>query len=201
MRIERVNPPSFTSYISVDEAKSHLRVLNADDSENAYISALINAACDYVEGIGKFAIAEGYESDSEYLLTMEGWPKADGSGDVIVTIPIANVSSIRRITCTNAASEQLFLDSNQTDFNVLEARSPWAVKLINRPQLLRDNDPVRLEFQASFFNGIPNSIKQAVLIAIGQMYEFRQEEIVGTISRSASITIENLIRPYKLFMP
>jgi hypothetical protein len=49
---------------------------------------------------------------------------------------------------------------------------------------------------------VPSKVKQAILLVIGNLYETRQEEVIGTIiSKSVSTTVDILIRNHKLFMP
>ena len=60
---------------------------------------------------------------------------------------------------------------------------------------------VEVEFVAGYGDAgsdIPNAIKHAMFLLIGEMYERREETIAGTIISTVPFSAKNLLNPYRI---
>ena len=190
--IERITTPSYLTIVTRDEAKAHLRVTHADD--DAYIDTLIEAACEHVESLGQFWL----DTDVEGKAYFDHWPSPNNDMECISYIRIANVTAIDSVKYYASGSGTL---TDNEDVETSVKRSPAQVLVKASPLLNKKRDGIVVSFKAGW-ETVPSKVKQAILLVIGNLYETRQEEVIGTIiSKSVSTTVDILIRNHKLFMP
>jgi uncharacterized phiE125 gp8 family phage protein len=65
------------------------------------------------------------------------------------------------------------------------------------PTVRRQRDAVTVRYQAGYAR-LPDSLRQAMLLLIGNFYENREEVITGTIATQLPVGIEALLSPYRI---
>jgi len=179
--------------VSVSEAKSHLRVdISTDDT---LIGTYITAATQYVElHLRRALITQTHE------LVLDGWP---GKGRI--SLPLAPLISVTSVTVTdNAGSAAVFSISN---YIVDTAGEPGAVVLKSTASwpatVLQEVNGIKVRFVAGYgaAAAVPDAIKQAILLAVGSMYEHREDVQVspGIVSVSLPLGVFNLLMPYRVW--
>ena len=196
MSLTLVTPPAVEP-LSLEEAKSHLRVNFNDD--DAIIQLYIQAARSYVDGedgfLGRCLVTQ------TWLLTLDAFPTDE------IKIPLPPLQSIASITYDDPAgvSQTVSVD----DYYVDVAKEPgWVVPINSWPTPIDAINAVRILFTAGYEPGldspsdltgnIPASIKAGMLLMIGSWYDQREDLVVGTIVQKLPFGSENLFRPFRV---
>jgi hypothetical protein len=201
-----------TDYLSLADAKQHLRVTASDD--DSYISGLIGMAVDACSNYLGYSIKKG---TAKY-----GFDSFTGSPALInpvngLNIPSGNYLRVNsRVLAVNSVS---YVNSSQavTAF----AGSDWIVApdpmgnysrniFINTAPDSITDDTIKYIIEVSEgFNPVgtasvdpdtifPMAIKHAALLLVGQYYDNRNAIVVGTIQSKISLGFEYLLDPYKI---
>ena len=201
-----------TDYISLAEAKQHLRVTANDD--DTYIGGLIAMALDACSNYLGYSIKK---STAKY-----GFDSLTGSPALInpvngLNIPSGNYLRVNsRVLAVNSVS---YVNDSQviTAFagaDWITAPDPMGnysrnIFINTAPDSITD-DTIKYIIEVSEgFNIVgtasvdpdtifPMSIKHAALLLVGQYYDNRNAIVVGTIQAKISLGFEYLLDPYKI---
>lgn len=171
-----------TEPLTLEEAKVHLRVDGSDD--DAYIGALIIAAREVVEG-----------ATSRQLLPAT-WELALDDFEASITLdkaPFKEMVSVKHIdadgTEQTIAAEGYTLD----DYS-----NPAKLVVTDLPTVKDTPNAVKIRFIAGS-ESVPEAIKAAMKLIIGNLYENRQEVVTGTIATQLPVGVDFLLNPYRVF--
>jgi hypothetical protein len=201
-----------TDYLSLADAKQHLRVTASDD--DSYITGLISMALDACSNYLGYSIKKG---TAKY-----GFDSFTGSPALInpvngLNIPSGNYLRVNsRVLAVNSVS---YVNANQavTAFagsDWITAPDPMGnysrnIFINTAPDSITD-DTIKYIIEVSEgFNPVgtsavdpdtifPMAIKHAALLLVGQYYDNRNAIVVGTIQAKISLGFEYLLDPYKI---
>lgn len=190
MALKRVSAPTDTP-VSLAEAKAHLRVDH--DDEDILISALIDAATEHVDGprgvLGRAMI------DQTWDYYLDEFPDAE------IELPLPPLIEVLGVYYQTSTGEEEF-----TAYEVDDASEPARLSLNSGswPTASTVKNAVRIRFRAGYLDtgvspavaAVPNPIKAAMLLYIGDLYAHRETQVdnrIGQLPWSA----EQLLRPHK----
>lgn len=196
MAIRLITPPA-AAPITLTEAKTHLRVDHSAD--DALISGLILASTGYCE---KFT-ARAFVTQT-WELVLDEFPSNE------ILIPLPPLQSVTSVKYDDANGFEQTVSS--LEYTVDDVSEPgWVVpSTAGWPTALFEGiNAVRIRFVAGFAPGtdspvdlaanVPQSIKAAILLHIGQLYDQREDIVVGTIvNKVPTGGIEHLLRQYRV---
>jgi uncharacterized phiE125 gp8 family phage protein len=180
--------------VDLDQAKVQCRLDLEETAEDAYITALITAAREWVEEWTHRALIE-----QTWIAGYECWP-CDGVFQ-LARPPHMTVESIKYRDIND--TEQTINSSNY----IVEANSlPAEVKLkcaYQRPTLSKDRlNPITITFTAGYGDAaadVPAKIRQALLMMVHHMYDNRLPAVTGTISTKIPMSVESLLQSARLY--
>lgn len=182
-----------TDPLSLDEAKSHLRVDHTDD--DFYIRRLIKAAKQHIEKISNYVIVS-----SVWAAYCDEWPSDQRI--YILKYPVTAISKIEYYASDDATE---YTELAAASFDKAEKYNPPVILLKDTPSLGDKLNAVKITFTAGHANNItdpvPENIKQALLILINHMYDNRQDEIVGSSVSRFTKDYEYFIDKIRLVTP
>jgi len=179
--------------VTLSEAKQHLRV--TDDADNAYITNLIVAARQAVES-GESWSLERSLINSTWRLTLDGFAARVS----VIELPRPPVASITSITYDDAANVAQTMASNR--YRLLSDAEPARVMPVYNdewPEAISYPGSVRITYVSGYgatAATVPQAIKQAVLLLVGDMYENRESILVG-VNSGVLPTVRALLNPYQ----
>jgi len=199
-----------TDYISLSEAKQHLRVTSsADDS---YITGLISMALDACEQYVGYSIRK-----ATMKYAFDGFTGPMVSVDTLNPFGMIEGNMLRLYTRVLSIQAIKFVDQN----NTVQTATDWidapvkfgqfgrSIYFESVPSNLTDDD-VRLivelteGFELASATGVndsakfPTSIKHAALLLIGQYYDNRQAIVVGATQNKMDYNHEYLLDKYRI---
>ncbi len=197
MSIERTVDAA-TEPLTTAEAKTHLRVTHSSD--DTYIDGLVKAARMYVEDyLGRALITQTWK-----LRIHDDWPVTRIGGMDLRRIrlprpPAISVTSVQYVD-SDGATQTLAADQYQ----VIGKEYIGAVDQAygcTWPTVRRQADAITVTYTAGYGNAaaVPQPIKQAILLLIGNWYSNRSEVVVGTISSALPMGAEALLFPFRIF--
>jgi uncharacterized phiE125 gp8 family phage protein len=173
------------SYISLEDVKAHLRVVNTD--EDAYIAALLDVAFDAVEQHLTYPVR----------LTRVQYTAYSWTGSVFIPGRFQALDTIKYYTdpanvLTTMAGTEYATQIRETGFYL-----EW-INDTTLPDTYEDRlDGVQYNFQMGWIPGdLPASIRQAVLLFCSDWYEERKNTVVGTSDKVLTLGSEFLLKPY-----
>lgn len=179
--------------VSLADAKLHLRIETAYTADDAYITALITLAREYVELVtNRKLITQTWKYYPEH------WPCRD-----YIDIPFGKLQSVTSIAYYDTDGSATTLSASK--YIVESATDPGRVVLAYGEtwpsDALYPSNPIHIQFVCGYGlagSTVPTPIIQAIKIMVSDMYEQRESAIVG---RSVLITkvIDNLLFPYRLW--
>ena len=184
----RVTQPSVEP-VSLADAKLHLRVTQA--AEDDLIQSLIISARNVIEEeLGLSLITTTWQQK------LQQFPFHPNR----IYLDRAPVVAITSITYVDSANATQTLDSSRY-ITGLSHRPAWVMPQYADiwPDARGYNDDVTVTFTAGFgtsADDVPASIKQAMLLLIGTMYENRESVITGTIVNELP-TVKLLLMPHR----
>ena len=167
--VTEVTPPS-SEPITATVAKNHLRVDISDD--DALIGNLITAAREYCEWYtGRSFIQRTYRADLP-----------DFADDIQLPFgPVIAISSVKYYDTASPQVLQTWAASNYTLQNDMLRRNYG----VSFPSVGTQYDNVQITYTAGFLDSsspqaenVPESVKQAMLMLIGDMYENREAQVL-----------------------
>jgi uncharacterized phiE125 gp8 family phage protein len=180
-----VTPPT-VSPVSVEEAKSYLRIDHSD--EDLTIQALIDTAVDYAENYtGRALITQVWEE------TYSEFPR-----EGYIQIPKAPLQTIDDFEYTEANETTAdFADYTADLFRnraVLNYDESWP------SCTLEPVEGIRIEWTCGYGDDgtdVPEAIRQAIMLLVGHWYENREPVIIGTIQSNLPFAVQALLNPYR----
>jgi uncharacterized phiE125 gp8 family phage protein len=169
--------------ISLSEAKNHLKVENTADDD--LITILIKAAQDEVESFtNRTLIATTFD------FQLMKFP------DCCIELPVAPVASITSIKYYNTENNEQTWSSENYFYSISEI--PFKIRYVDSiPETYPDRfDAINVRFVSGYENAaaVPDALKQAILLLIGDMYDNR-----GDAPRERFTMWKMLTYPFKLF--
>ena len=176
--------------ITLSAAKGHLNV--TIDMDDALIRSLITAARQQVESfLCRSLVTQTWE------LRLDCFPSS-GNAVELPLPPVASVTSVSYVDSDGAtqtwAAEEYQVDSKSAPGRLIPAYG------YSYPSTRSQFDAVTITFVTGYGSGadVPQVIKQAMLLLIGEMYENREETVVGTIASKMPMTAERLLWPHRV---
>jgi uncharacterized phiE125 gp8 family phage protein len=184
--------------ITLTEAKAHLRVDHSDD--DAKIEICIQAARSYVDGkdgfLGRALVTQTWE------LVIDEFPTNE------IKIPLPPLQEIVSVKYDDGGGVERTLDAVEYFIDAV-SEPGWIVPLTTGwPSTLDGINAVRIRFIAGYPPGtdspidlaanVPGSIKAAMLLHIGALYEHREAVVVGQTAVLLPWGAEHLLRPYRV---
>jgi len=194
MAIKRIIDPA-AEPLTLEEVKLHLRV--DDDDEDNNISLYIRAAREFTESfLGRALVTQ------TWMLTLDEFP------DEEIKIPLPPLQSITQIAYDDTSGIERIIDP--ADYFVDNQSEPgWVVPAgtLTWPTTIDAINSVRVKFVAGYApstdsppdltTNIPYNIKAAMLLIIGNLFENREDNVVGTIANRIPNGAEYLLRRHK----
>jgi uncharacterized phiE125 gp8 family phage protein len=197
MGLKLITPPAVDP-ITLVEAKAHLRVIDNDD--DTYITALIKSATANAEAwLGRAMI------DQTWDLYLDAFPTLAGFEIKIPKPPLIEVTQIAYDDPNG--DEQIVASSDYYADTVSEPG--WVVPqgTLSWPTPIDAINCVRVRFRAGYLdtsspplNAVPFDLKAGILLAVGSMYENREDIVVGTIASKLPQFVEALLRPHRVLL-
>jgi uncharacterized phiE125 gp8 family phage protein len=182
-----------TEPITTAEAKTHLRVDGTDD--DTYIDTLVASARRWVEDYtGRALVTQTWDWKFDHFPV---------SNRAYLWLPKGPVSAITSITYldTDGASQTMTSSDYVLDGDHLPPRVALAPSA-DWPDTEADRiNTVTVRFVAGYgaASSVPDDIKHAVKLLVGQLYAHREPEVVGhTVSR-IQFALDSLLSSHRLW--
>ena len=183
-RVQLVTAPA-TQPLTIKEVKAHLRVEHSDD--DVLINTLIKTAVAFVDvtgALGKAMISQ----------TWREWYAPNPSQIVLSLGPVQSVSAIKYYDTDNALQTDTL-----SNYFVLGTSGRTTIKPksgFTWPTAFVRDDAIAIEYVIGYGDSaadIPATVRQALLMLIAHYYENRENELIGTISKTIPFGFEALI--------
>lgn len=195
--------------VSLAEAKAHLRVEVPD--EDALIDGYILAAREYIERETQRALItqtlDYKTSFSRWYSQCGNWPiyytgECYRTGIMLPRPPLQSVTSLAYVdsagaTQTLAANQyQVILDNGDSHEGLIVPAFG-----VTWPTLQAVPDALTIRFVAGYggMEDVPHSIRQAMLLLIGQFYEQRENVIAGASIAEVPFAVASLISHFRIY--
>jgi uncharacterized phiE125 gp8 family phage protein len=195
----KVITPVSTEPVTLDDARTHLRIETygspAEHPDDAYVTALISTAREWCEQYLERSLAT-----QTIQLAVDNF----NSTIQLINEPVQFIDSITYIDSEGATQTlaTTIYELDEYDYVVkLKYGQQWPTV---RPQ----DDAVTVTYTAGYTNGMspdtypfPFSIKAAMLLIIGNLYENRQQDVLGNTRisfNSLPLGVYSLLQPYRL---
>lgn len=174
--------------VSLEEAKDHLRV--TDTNSDADIARKLRASTDFCQrSIG------GHKQfmEATYDLVMEDFPPRDGKLELPLP-PLRSITSVTYITSTGGTTTM-----PSTDFiTVTPTDEPGFIEpafSATWPSPREQANAVTVRFVAGYDTeqGVPDTIKQAIMLMLGHFYVNREAVVTGTIATEVDLAVKQLL--------
>ena len=199
MGVRLITPPA-TTPVSLDEAKAHLRVI--DDDDDMAIAGYIEAATKATEAfLGRALIDQTWE------LVLDRFPI--GVCGYQIKIPKPPLIGVVDISYDDANGVAQSI--SPADYFVDNVSEPgWVVPAssdLSWPTTINAINSVRIQFRAGYLDNnspqgaaVPGDIKSAILLTIGNFYEQREGQVVGTVVYQLPWGVEQLLRQHRVLL-
>jgi len=183
--LEIVDAPAVTP-ITLAEAKAQLRVEHSDD--DVMIHRLIAVAVAYTDARGALGQA---------MITQK-WAQWMGPNPqqkvALVLGPVQSVTAIKYYDVDGVLQTDTL--TNYQTFGTDFTSTVGPKDGFSWPVTQNRSDAIRIEYEIGFGDAIadvPQSIRHALMLLIGHWYDNRENELIGTISKSIPFGFEELI--------
>lgn len=178
----RLLSTNITEPLTLAEVKAHCRIdIDTDDS---LLTALITVAREQAEAFIWQKIPE-----QEWEIYLGYWP-ANG----VIELP-GPVSDVEGVYYTPGGGEETEFGDVVVDLLgnrvLLKTDSAWPA------DTLAQVNPIRVEFTTKM-DPVPSSVKAAMLLIIGHLYEHREDVLVGVSPAQLPKAAEHLMWPYRV---
>ena len=184
MKISRTTAPT-SEPVTLAEAKAHLRIEH--DDENDYITTLIEVAREYVE----IGMCNRTLMSSTWTLYLDEFP----AGNMGICLPYPPVAAISSVTYYDTSGTQQTLSDYQLDSQSEPAALHPSVDSLWPSTQSNKYQAVTIVYTAGYADAdsVPAKIKHAIKIILSELYENRENSIVGTNVTPAMLTAERLV--------
>jgi len=183
MSVVVVTPP--TPGIDTDLVKAHLRVDHADD--DALIDAFVASAVGHIDGpagwLGRCIWPQTLELRQDALCGSVRLPYGPVTG--VTSVETVDVDGVEQ-----TMSAEDYVLTNAGDL-VLAHKAVW-------PPLRGDTEGVRIRYVAGFAV-LPPAVLTAVLLMVGDLYQNRETTGADGAAILMSMTVQNLLAPFKIW--
>ncbi len=187
MKTYQVTTAASTYPVSLTEAKSHLKVdTSADDT---YITAIIKAATQLSEEYtNRFFIDTVIEQTCSSFAELQ-------------TLFKSKVSAVAHVKYYDNDNSLQTLSA--TIYDAQLQYEPSQIQLANNqsfPSITKRNDAVVARYTVGYGSAsdVPEIIKQAILLTIGNFYQNRNSVVIGRISTELPLNVKWLLDTYKV---
>jgi uncharacterized phiE125 gp8 family phage protein len=185
MSLILITPPA-AEPVTLAEAKAHLK-LDTDD-DDALVTSLIAAARARTEWhTGRALVTQSW------VYNLDVWPHGG-----LVEVPLPPLASVTSVTVYAEDDSATVLDASHYRVDTASAPGRLALKNALSPPVvtLRGIDGVAIRFTAGYGGAadVPESIRQAILVTVADLYANRGDDdaLVGARAQS-------LLAPYRIF--
>ena len=172
--------------------KEHLRIDDSVTQDDFYISGLIKAARQYVEDFcGIQLITQTWD------VYYQGWPFLE------MELPVYPIQSVSSVSYTDSDGVDVEWSSDEWEVDIVS----FSGRLVPRYGLSWPSDslatlnPIAVRVVCGFGNNvqdIPMPIQQAIYILVADMYENREQILIGTIQAEFP-AVSRLLGGYRMF--
>ena len=148
--------------VSLEEAKLHLRVSHS--TEDALISSLITAARQYVEGLTSRAIV-----NTTFVWSVDRFPSTG-----VMVLPRSSVISVTSVKYYDDNGVQQTWDSSLYEVKAGDGGYIFPSPPNDWPSIQDRPGAVEVEYVAGYSDGVPESLRSAILLYLGFLYANRE---------------------------
>ena len=188
MKTYQVITPASTYPVSLTEAKSHLKVdTTADDT---YITSIIKAATQ---------LSEEYTNRFFIDTVIEQYASSFADLQTLFKSKVSAVAYVKYYDSDNSLQTL-----SATVYNTQLNYEPSQIQLADNqsfPKITSRNDAVLARYTVGYGSSasdVPEIIKQAILLTIGNFYQNRNSVIVGRIATELPLNVKWLLDTYKV---
>ena len=185
-----ITPPG-KEPVSLAAAKLHLRVDEAETSEDALIEEIITAAREYCEKITRRSIV---------VKTIEAYPETFPARARELRLPCPPLISVESIVCKDAGGTETEM-AEDVDYVVDTVRDRIILcsgKSWPTPSHLAKPITIRYTVGYNADMAVPKTIRQAMLLLIGFWYTSREAVLIGSISKELELTVSTLLKLHRV---
>lgn len=194
MGLVRTSGPA-SEPVTTSEAKTHLRVTSSTD--DTYIGNLVTAARELCENFtGRCFI------NQTFAWTLDAFPASDWDYLYFPRAPLGSVSSVTYYDSDNA---QQTWSSSEYDVDTAGNLGRLRPKDgYSWPTTYDRPNAITVTFVAGYgsaASSVPQSIKHAMLLHIGDLYDIRGNQVVGVSASALPFGAQNFLLPYVIYWP
>jgi uncharacterized phiE125 gp8 family phage protein len=194
MGLTLVTAPA-AEHVTLVEAKSHLRV--EVDTDDGLIAAYVLAARQAVED---FTRRKLYTQTWDYTID-SNWPtvRVGGVDRPRIVLPLPPLQSVSSITYYdgNGALQTLATSQYRVDATGLEGRIEPAYN-VTWPTVRDQMSTITVRMVVGYTT-LPEPIRHAILLTVGNLYKHRESVVTGTIAAELPQSAQMLLFPYRVF--
>lgn len=183
-RLERISAPSIQP-VTISECKDHMRIEHTDD--DVLISSLIDVAVNYLDVTGMLGKAMITQTWAEHF--------APNPSTVHLSItPVQSVSSIQYYDANNALQTDTL--SNYYIIGTKGYKTIYPKSGYTWPTVFKRDDAIKITYVVGFGDAatdVPTTVRHAIKMLVANYYENRENELIGTISKTLPFGVEQLI--------
>lgn len=160
MTMHLITPPA-AEPVTIDDVRAYLRI--TDDSENALLQSLIKTARETVEARAGLALLT-----QSWRLHIDRWPRSNRLA--LYRYPVISVDAV-----TAYLPDGTPVIFEATGWNLQLAGRPQRLYLQARPDMVSLKG-LEIDLTAGFgdnASAVPDVLKQAILVLVAHLYEFR----------------------------
>lgn len=195
-----------TEPITLAEARMHLRLTTdsvdspAEEThpEDLLVSALVTAARQYAETYLQRALC-----DQQVEVVLDSFPSNE------IALPLSPIVEVLYLTYVDENGDSQTLDPSQYVLDN-DQEPGWLLPLIDTtwPTTYGVINAVRIRYRAGYSSPddspndrpIPEVIKRAMLLLVGNWYENREATVIGTIATTLDLAVKEMLKPYQIRM-
>lgn len=185
--------------VTLAEARVHLRLpSNIDSDEQAEITRMISVATEWVESFTNRAWTSGTK-----VAYFDAFPSSSIRKNLGLFLPFSKISSITSITYydndysqqTVSSSDYRLVNADNRAYVYPAMGGVWPTDVSNEPH------HIAVTYAVDGTQNVPSSVKQAVLLIVGSLYEYREDGVIdnaGLALVKAPQAAKDLLSPYRL---
>jgi len=193
MGLSLISKPSFNP-ISLDEVKDRLRITNSQEDDQ--ILSMITSATQWAEHDLNWRICT---QTWDYYL--DGWPTEYSKGLNYIRMPYPPLQSVTHIKYYNESNVLTALVED-TDYRIDSVSYPARIEGITSWPTYYDRfNPIVIRFICGFSSTdlIPEDIKDAIYLRVADLYEYRQDSLVGVQVTKNTESAYSILMRYRLY--